>query len=204
MNLNKAPDCFVHHNNHASENSYFRFVLLCLSILPSHTSALWSMTFRAQKPLFATPDSAFHRPEQQRCSQTYSELPRELSKGDLQQHPQEALSGQIFPFPDRWPCTAALKWDSYTNWKAGWKLWLQFHTLLTVPYTVSSVPGLESGWTKLAPPDSANLLPVPIMEVGLKGKFQLMQPCAMLFAGDCILPHGYAFYICFKSNSVPI
>lgn len=57
---------------------------------------------------------------------------------------------------------------------------------------------------QIAPPDSANLLPVHIMEVGLKGKFQLIWPCAMLFAGDCILPHGYAFYICFKSNSVPI
>lgn len=96
--------------------------------------------FEARKPLSATPDSAFHSAEQQRYSQTYSELPGEPLRGDLQQHPQEALLGQVFPFPDRWPCTAALKWDSYTDWKDGWKLWLRFLTLLAVSFTVSSMP----------------------------------------------------------------
>ncbi|XP_068547936.1 complex I assembly factor TIMMDC1, mitochondrial isoform X1 [Anas acuta] len=50
----------------------------------------------------AAPGPAFPMSEQQRYSQTYSELPHHLLKGDLQRHQWEALSGHTFPFSDRW------------------------------------------------------------------------------------------------------
>lgn len=102
VNLNKAPTCFGHHHNHTSENPYFRFALSFYSL--PHFSSLKHGFLSSEVTLSTTaaPGPAFPMSEQQRYSQTYSELPHHLLKGDLQQHQQEALSGQTFPFPDRW------------------------------------------------------------------------------------------------------
>lgn len=68
-------------------------------------------------------------------------------------------------------CTAALKCDNCTNWGAGLKLYLVF-------LTVCAWSGKRL--YKIAPPDFAKLLPVHIRKMGLKGKFQFIQPCPML------------------------
>lgn len=129
MNLNKAPDCFGHHNNHASENSYFRFVLLCLSILPSHTLALWSMAFRDQKPLLATPDSAFHSPEQQWYSQTLFWAPTRA----LERWPAAAPTGSTLRADTSLPRQLAMHSSTETGQPHKLGSWME--ALALVSYT---------------------------------------------------------------------